>query len=104
MVDDEEAIVHLEKQMLERLGYRVTTRVNSLEALEAFKANPDEYDLILSDMTMPNMTGDQLARRLIAIRPDIPVIICTGFSERVNEGKANEIGINGLLMTTGCQI
>jgi len=98
LVDDEEPIVRLEMQMLERLGYRVTTRNNSLEALEAFKANPDAYDLVISDMTMPNMTGDQLARKLIAIRPNIPIIICTGFSERLNEGTADAIGTKGFLM------
>jgi PAS domain S-box-containing protein len=98
LVDDEEPIVHLEKQLLERLGYKVTMRVNSLEALEAFKANPDAYDLILTDMTMPNMTGDQLARKLIAIRPDIPIIICTGFSERINKDMAKAMGIKGFLM------
>ena len=98
LVDDEEAIVHIEKQMLERLGYKVTTRVNSLEALEAFKVNPDAYDLILTDMTMPNMTGDQLAQKLIAIRPNIPIIICTGFSERLNPEKADAIGVKGILM------
>jgi CheY-like chemotaxis protein len=98
LVDDEEAVVRLEKQMLERLGYNATTRVNSLEALEAFKANSDLFDLVVSDMTMPNMTGDQLARELIAIRPDIPIIICTGFSERINQEKAAAIGVKGFLM------
>jgi PAS domain S-box-containing protein len=98
LVDDEPSIANLEKQILERLGYKVTMCVNSLEALEAFKANPHLFDLVLSDMTMPSMTGDQLACKLIAIRPDIPIIICTGFSERLNQEKAEVLGIKGFLM------
>jgi len=98
LVDDEAAIAKLEKQMLERLGYRVTFRVSSLEALEAFKASPEAYDLVITDMSMPNMTGDRLASELIAIRPDIPIIICTGFSDRINPDQANAMGIKGFLM------
>ncbi|MFH1984321.1 MAG: PAS domain S-box protein [Pseudomonadota bacterium] len=98
LIDDEEAISKLEKQMLERLGYKVTMRVNSLEALEAFKANPDGFDLVISDMSMPNMTGEQLAHQLIDIRPNIPIIICTGFSERLDPVKAASIGVKGFLM------
>jgi len=98
LVDDEQPIANLEKQILERLGYKVTMCVNSLEALEVFKANPDLFDLVLSDMTMPQMTGDRLACKLIAIRPDIPIIICTGFSERLNQEKAEVLGIKGFLM------
>ena len=73
-------------------------RVNSLEALEVFKAQPNSFELIVSDMTMPGMTGDQLARELIAIRPGIPIIICTGFSERLNREKAASLGVKGFLM------
>ena len=98
VVDDEAAIAKLEKQMLERLGYKVTSRVNSLEAVEVFKARPDDFDVVVTDMTMPHLTGDQLVRELRMIRPDIPVIICTGFSERINAGKAEKIGIQGFLM------
>ncbi|MBR9980228.1 MAG: PAS domain S-box protein, partial [Desulfatitalea sp.] len=98
LVDDEEAIVRMEKQMLERLGYEVTTRTSSVDALEAFKAKPSAYDLVITDMAMPNMTGDELSRRLIAVRADIPVIICTGFSEKMSAAKAHQIGIKGFLM------
>ncbi|MFH1981402.1 MAG: ATP-binding protein [Pseudomonadota bacterium] len=98
LVDDEEAIAKLERQMLERLGYKVTMRVNSLEALETFKTKPDLFDLVISDMTMPNMTGDRLAREMITIRPEIPIIICTGFSERLDPVKAASIGVRGFLM------
>jgi len=98
LVDDEASIVRLEKQMLERLGYRVVSRISSQDALDAFKANPDKYDLVITDMNMPNMTGDQLAKALIAIRSDLPVIICTGFSEKIDQETAVSIGISGFLM------
>jgi PAS domain S-box-containing protein len=98
LIDDEKAIVHMVKQMLEKLGYRVTEMTSSLEALEAFKTTPHAFDLIITDMTMPNLTGDQLAKELIAIRPDIPVIISTGFSERLNETQAEQLGIKAFMM------
>jgi two-component system, cell cycle sensor histidine kinase and response regulator CckA len=97
VVDDEAPIVRLEQQMLERLGYRVSTRSSSIDALDAFKANPAAYDLVITDMAMPNMTGTQLASHLIAIRPDIPIIICTGFSEKISEDKARQAGVKGFL-------
>lgn len=98
LVDDEEPIVQLEKRMLERLGYTVEFRTSSVDALEAFKSHSDAFDMVITDMTMPNMTGDQFAKKLIAIRPNIPVIICTGFSERINKEKAEAMGIKGFLM------
>jgi PAS domain S-box-containing protein len=98
LVDDEAPIANLEKTMLERLGYNVTIRTSSIEALEAFKNAPKDYDLVLTDMTMPNMTGDRLAVEMIKIRPDIPIIIATGFSERINEEIAKEAGVKGFLM------
>jgi PAS domain S-box-containing protein len=98
LVDDEEPIAKIEKQMLERLGYAVTVRTSSVEALEAFKADPAAYDLIITDMAMPNLTGDQLARQLISIRADIPIILCTGFSERMTMAKADALGIKAFLM------
>jgi len=98
IVDDEESVVRLERQMLERLGYQVTSRVNSLEALEAFRARPYSFDLVISDMTMPNMTGDQLATEVKSIRSDTPIIICTGFSERINRDKIKGKALDGLLM------
>lgn len=98
LVDDDAAIALIEKQMLERLGYQVTSRVSSLEALEAFKAAPEAYDLVISDMTMPGLTGTQLAMAMMVIRKDIPVIICTGFSEQIDPEKAEAMGINGFLM------
>ncbi len=98
LVDDEEPIARLEKTMLERLGYRVVSRTGSVDALHAFKDDPSSFDLLITDMTMPNMTGDQLAKEVLAIRSDIPVIICTGFSERLDRENAGAIGIRGFLM------
>ena len=103
LVDGEEAIAKLEKQMLERMGYKVAFRLNSIEALEAFKAQKDNFDLVITDMSMPTMTGDQLAQELIAIRPDMPVIICTGYSEKIDDEKAKEIGVKGLFDETDCK-
>jgi len=98
LVDDQDIIVQIEKQMLERLGYHVTARSSSTDALEAFQMQPDKYDLVITDLTMPNMTGDKLAQKLMAIRPDIPVILCTGFSEKMSKEKAEALGIEGFLM------
>jgi PAS domain S-box-containing protein len=98
LVDDEEQIVRMSQQMLERLGYHVTARTSSIETLEAFRAAPNKFDLVITDMTMPNMTGVQLTQKLIEIRSDIPVIICTGFSEKISEHKASIMGICGYVM------
>ncbi|MCA1793473.1 MAG: response regulator, partial [Desulfobacteraceae bacterium] len=98
LVDDESSISHLEKQMLERLGYHTTSFIGSKDALAAFETDPSQFDLVLTDMNMPHLNGMQLAKKLIAVRPDIPIIICTGFSERTNSTKAEASGIRGLLM------
>jgi len=98
LVDDEEAILTMEKRLLERLGYQVISRTSSLEALEAFRAAPDRFDLVITDMAMPNMSGDKLSAKLIKIRPDIPVLLCTGFSETMSEEKAESLGIQGFLL------
>jgi PAS domain S-box-containing protein len=98
LVDDEKSIVHLEKQMLERLGYRVTSFTSSVDALAAFRTDPSCFDLIITDMNMPNLNGMQLAEKLTTIRSDIPIIICTGFSERIHKENAAAKGIRGLLM------
>ena len=97
-LDDEQVLVDIGKQLLERLGYEVTTRTSSIEALELFQAQPNKFDLVITDMTMPNMTGEKLARELVAIRRDIPIILCTGFSEHINEAKAKAIGIQKFVM------
>jgi PAS domain S-box-containing protein len=98
IVDDQEMIVQMEREMIERLGYHATARTSSTEALEAFRAKPDEFDLVITDMTMPNMTGDKLAEELHRIRSDVPVILCTGFSEIISPENADALGIKGFLM------
>ena len=97
-IDDEHALIEIGSQMLERLGYEVVTRQGSVEALELFRAEPDKFDLVITDMTMPHMTGDKLARELMKIRPDIPVILCTGHSKLVSEAKAKDMGIRAFVM------
>lgn len=98
LVDDEEAILAMERHILERLGYKVTSRTSSLEALEAFRAKPYKFDLVINDLAMPNMSGDKLAAELIKIRPDIPILLCSGFSETMSEERAVSIGIKDFLM------
>ncbi|MDM8537650.1 ATP-binding protein, partial [Desulfobacterales bacterium HSG17] len=98
LVDDEESLVEIEKQMLEHLGYQVISFLSSIEALEAFRADPDKFDLVITDMAMPNMPGDKLAIELSKIRTDIPILLCTGYSEIMSDEKARSMGINGFLM------
>jgi len=97
-VDDEEVLVDVGRLLLERFGYEVTTAKSSAEALEAFRAAPNKFDLVITDMTMPMTTGDKLARKLIEIRSDIPIILCTGFSELISKEIAADIGIRDFLM------
>lgn len=97
-VDDQEAIVKVGKKMLKRFGYNVESSTSPIEALELFRAAPDHYDLVITDMTMPNMTGDKLAQELMKVRPDIPVILFTGHSERITEKKAKDLGIKAFLL------
>jgi PAS domain S-box-containing protein len=92
-VDDEAPIARMGSQGLERLGYQVTTRTSSVEALELFRSKPHEFDLVITDMTMPNMTGDKLTIELMKIKPDIPVILCTGYSKKISDETGFEIGI-----------
>ena len=98
LVDDEEVIVAMERQVLERFGYQVVFCNGSMEALEAFRAAPDQFDLVITDLAMPNMAGDKLAVELIKIRPDIPILLCTGFSETMTTEKIESLGIRGLIL------
>ncbi|MCX5876076.1 MAG: PAS domain S-box protein, partial [Deltaproteobacteria bacterium] len=97
-VDDEIALIELGERILVYLGYQVTTRTSSVEALELFRAKPDAFDLVITDYTMPNMTGGELAKHILAIRPGIPIVLCTGFSEVFTEEKAQALGIQGYVM------
>jgi signal transduction histidine kinase/CheY-like chemotaxis protein len=98
VIDDEEILVQMEKRMLEGLGYEVTAMSNCLDALQLFIAGPDAFDLVITDMTMPRMTGAELAQKILSIRQDIPIVLCTGFSELINERKAKAIGIREYVM------
>jgi CheY-like chemotaxis protein len=98
LVDDEAPMVKAGEQILKRLGYDVETKLNAAEALAAFRDQPDRYDLVMTDMTMPKMTGEGLARALMGIRPDVPIIICTGFSHQMDEEKALAMGIKAFVM------
>jgi len=97
MVDDEEPIAHMVQMMLERLGYRLTVRTSSPDALTAFKDNPEGFDLVISDRSMPHLTGIHLAGELISIRPDIPIIICTGLTDETEQQSAAAMGVKGFL-------
>ncbi len=96
-VDDEPPIAKLGDRLLRRLGYRVETRISSIEALELFKAKHESIDLVITDMTMPNMTGDQLAREMLRIKRNIPIILCTGFSRMVTEKDAKAMGVGAFI-------
>jgi PAS domain S-box-containing protein len=98
LVDDEEEVTIAMKKILERLGYQVVSETSSIEALRAFQANPEKFDMVITDMGMPNMAGDKFSVELIKIRPDIPILLCTGFSENMSEEKASLMGISGFLL------
>jgi nitrogen-specific signal transduction histidine kinase/CheY-like chemotaxis protein len=98
LVDDETVIVKVVKRMLEGLGYHVQAEVSSRKAFNLFVKNPDRFDLVITDMTMPEMTGVELAEKLISARPDIPIILCSGYSETINPQKLEAAGIREFLM------
>ena len=97
LVDDEETIIETGKEMLEYLGYSVETSINGADALELFKNHPQQFDLIITDMTMPGMNGDVLSRKILEIRPDIPIIICTGYNPQIDEKIATENGLKAFI-------
>ncbi|MEE8397570.1 MAG: response regulator, partial [Desulfobacterales bacterium] len=97
-VDDEPYIVEIYQPILERLGYEVSAYTSSIEALEAFGAKPNQFDLVITDQTMPRMTGQMMAEEMMAIRSDIPIILCTGHSDLVDEAGAVKMGIRAFVM------
>ncbi len=97
-VDDEESLVFSARRMLGKLGYDVIAKRNPIKALEIFKEQPETFDLVITDMTMPKMTGDRLAKEIMKIRPNIPLILSTGFSELISEEQAKEMGISTFVM------
>jgi PAS domain S-box-containing protein len=98
LVDDEKVLTDISKKMLERYGYQVTPRTSSVEALELFKAKPDQFDLVITDMTMPNMSGLELASEILKLQPKLPIILCTGFSESINPNRAEAAGLKGFML------
>lgn len=98
IVDDEPEIMNLTQEMLEILGYQVAVRGSAIDALAVFRESPEAFDLVISDMTMPGMTGERLAAEMMAIRKDIPIILCTGYSEGMDAVRAEKIGIRKFLM------
>lgn len=98
VVDDEDVLVHILQKHLVGLGYKVTAFTDSEKALAAFHQQPERYDMIITDMSMPNLTGRQLSEKLLAKRPDIPIILCTGFSDMITEKQAFEMGIKAYVL------
>jgi PAS domain S-box-containing protein len=98
LVDDQKSVIDVERQILEVLGYRVTSRLSGQEALDIFKKDPDAFDLVVTDMSMPGMTGDELGKELVSIRPGMPVILLTGYSEAINPDRARQMGIRTLIL------
>jgi len=104
LVDDEEPVLWSERKMLEDLGYKVTAKTSGTEALEVFRSQPNTFDLVITDQIMPGMTGSELSRELLRFRGNIPIILCTGFSETIDEERAKALGIREFAMkpfTTG---
>lgn len=97
LVDDEEEIVTMAKKLLIYLGYQVTTFTDSEEALEAYCAAPQDFDLLITDLIMPRLTGYELSRRALEIRPDLPVMLCTGYKSKISEEEMRKIGIRSIL-------
>ena len=97
-IDDEQILGKAVKEGLRNLGYRVVTRTSSIEALDLFRKHPDQFDLVITDIIMPVMSGDRLAQEMLRIRHNIPVILCTGYSEQMTEEKAKELGAQELIM------
>ena len=97
LVDDEPTLVDVGKQLLEKFGYQVSTARDGQEAINIFKQSPIPIDLVLTDMTMPKMTGDKLALELLKIQPDIPVILCTGYNLNITEVSALKLGIKAFI-------
>ena len=97
IIDDEPAVANVGARVLEHLGYKVTAKTRSLDALDLFRAHPDEFDLVLTDMTMPDMTGCDLAAALLAIRPELPIILSTGYSKTVSEGSIADFGVKAIV-------
>ena len=98
LVDDEKDVALVMQRQLQHLGYKVTTRSEGREALTAFSGAPQSFDLVISDMTMPNLTGDLLAQEILRLRPGMPIILCTGYSDLIDHVRARTLGVSRLLL------
>jgi two-component system, cell cycle sensor histidine kinase and response regulator CckA len=98
LVDDEDILMEMGRDILQSLGYQVTATTDSRKALEIFRSGHNQFDLVITDMTMPGMTGADLSKEILKLRSDIPIVLCTGFSELINEEKAKGLGIREFLM------
>jgi len=97
-IDDESLQVELARKSLGNLGYQVVAFTDSIEALRQFKETPDDFDLVITDLTMPKMTGKMLAQEMHTLRPNLPIILCSGYSDSISKEKALEMGIHDCLM------
>jgi len=101
LVDDEPTLMEMGTSLLERLGYKVTSQTDSMKALEIFRSSPDKFDLIITDYTMPKLTGLDFAREVLRVRPDMPIMLCTGFSEKITPDSVKELGMGFLMKPYG---
>ncbi len=97
VIDDEETLVKLLAEMLGVMGYSTVSSTSSIEGLRIFKKSPHDFNLVITDLSMPELPGDMLIKEMVAIRKSLPVILCTGFNENISESQARKIGINELL-------
>ena len=97
LVDDEAVLVEMGRDMLQDFGYHVVAITDSTQAIEVFRARPDDFDLVITDMTMPGMTGADLSQEILKIRPHLPIILCTGHSDLITAEKAKALGIQGFV-------
>ena len=95
-IDDEEILVELGCEILHKLGYKVESTTSPDRALEVFRERPQHFDLVITDLTMPRLTGDELAEKLMQIRSDIPIILCSGYNESISKERAKDMGIRAL--------
>jgi CheY-like chemotaxis protein len=98
LVEDDALVARAVARMLERLGHEVTTCTDGAEALARFRGDPTRFDVVLTDETLPGLRGDQLALALLALRPALPVLICTGYSDRLDDERARALGARALLL------
>jgi CheY-like chemotaxis protein len=97
LVDDEPTVMEMGTMLLERLGYKVTSQTDSVNALGVFRLSPDEFDLVITDYTMPKLTGLDFAREVLRTRPDMPILLCTGFSEKITPDSLKKLGMELLV-------